>query len=97
MGVFKTRTAPQAMKDETAPNPIEISELRELVDFLIGETSEDAVFSFLTAISCFGIESREDAVTAMGKDFSVRQWARLTARRIPPPNALEVIRHRIQQ
>ena len=56
-----------------------------LVDFLIAETSEDAVFCFISAISCFGITDREDAIAAMEKDLDTRNWAIITANLIPEP------------
>ena len=56
-----------------------------LVDFLIVETSEDAVFCFISAISCFGITDRDDAIAAMEKDADTRKWAIFTAGLIPEP------------
>jgi hypothetical protein len=56
-----------------------------LVDFLVAETSEDAVFCFISAISCFGITDREDAIAAMEKDADTRKWAVTTATLIPEP------------
>lgn len=56
-----------------------------LVDFLIAETSEDAVFEFIAAISVFGITNREDAIAAMEEDPDTRKWAETTARMIPEP------------
>jgi hypothetical protein len=56
-----------------------------LVDFLIAETSEDAVFCFISAISCFGITDREGAIAAMEKDHDTRNWAVITANLIPEP------------
>jgi len=58
-----------------------------LVDFLIAETFEDAVFTFIGAISVFGITDREDAIAAMEKDPDARKWAELTAMMIPEPYA----------
>ena len=56
-----------------------------LVDFLVAETSEDAVFCFISAISCFGITDRDDAIAAMEKDADTRKWAEETALLIPEP------------
>ena len=56
-----------------------------LVDFLIAETSEDAVFCFISAISCFGITDRIDAIAAMEKDPDTCNWAIITANMIPEP------------
>jgi len=56
-----------------------------LVDFLIAETFEDAVFTFIGAISVFGIADREDAIAAMEKDPDARKWAESTALLIPEP------------
>lgn len=56
-----------------------------LVGFLIAETFEDAVFTFIGAISVFGITDREDAIAAMEKDPDVRKWAESTALLIPEP------------
>lgn len=57
----------------------------ELVDFLVAETSEDAVSTFVGAISAFGITNKEDAVGAMEKDADARKWAEATALLIPEP------------
>ena len=56
-----------------------------LVEFLIAETFEDAVYTFIGAISCFGITDRDDAVAAMEKDPDTRKWAEETALMIPEP------------
>jgi len=56
-----------------------------LVDFLIAETFEDAVFTFISAISVFGITDRDDAIAAMEKDKDTREWAEATALMIPEP------------
>jgi len=56
-----------------------------LVDFLIAETFEDAVFTFVGAISVFGITDRGDAIAAMEKDKDARLWAETTALMIPEP------------
>lgn len=61
-----------------------------LVDFLIAETSEDALFCFISAISCFGITDKEDAIAAMEKDHDTRNWAIITANLIPEPYASPV-------
>lgn len=57
------------------------------MNFLVAETSEDAVFCFISAISCFGITDREDAIAAMEKDPDTRNWAIITANLIPEPYA----------
>ena len=56
----------------------------DLIDFLIEETSEDAVFCFISATSCFGILDRADAALAM-RDPDTRKWAEMTATLIPKP------------
>jgi L-rhamnose mutarotase len=60
------------------------------VDFLVAETSEDAVFCFISAVSCFGITDREDAIAAMEKDPDTRKWAIITANLIPEPYVHDV-------
>lgn len=57
----------------------------DLVDFLIRETSEDAVFTLLTAVSCTGVETRDDAIYVLSKDSQALEWARATAISIPKP------------
>lgn len=57
--------------------------IQTLIDRLINKTSEDAVFCFISAISCFGIESREDAIIAAEKDQAVRRWLQQTNAKIP--------------
>ena len=56
-----------------------------LVDFLVAETSEDAVFCFISAISFSGVTDREDAIAAMEEDADTRKWAVATATLIPEP------------
>ena len=57
----------------------------ELVDFLVAETSEDSVSTFVGVVSAFGIYNKEDAVAAMEKDADARKWAEATALLIPEP------------
>lgn len=59
----------------------------DLVAFLVGESSEDAVFMFISTISCFGITDRNDAIAAIEKDTDTRKWAEFTASLIPQPYA----------
>ena len=56
-----------------------------LVDFLIAETFDEAVYSMISAITVFGIEDRDDATLAMERDPSARHWAEMTALAIPEP------------
>ena len=56
-----------------------------LVDFLIAETFDEAVFSMISAITVFGIEDKDDAAIAMERDPSARHWAEMTALAIPEP------------
>lgn len=60
----------------------------DLIDFLIEETSEDAVFAFITTIAVFGVCDRADAIAAMEQDDDTRKWAELTAQLIPQPTTL---------
>jgi len=57
----------------------------ELIDFLIEETFDEAVFSMISAITGFGIENRCDAATAIGRDPKARHWAEMTALALPEP------------
>ncbi len=68
-------------RSETPP-PKESSQLSspELIDLLISETCDEAVFAFVAAISAYGIENRDDAIAAIDKDKDARQWAEDTAR-----------------
>ena len=57
----------------------------ERLSFLIEETSEDAVFCMLTAISVFGIESIDDALTVIENDDDCEKWLDSTVRLIVGP------------
>lgn len=57
----------------------------KLIDILIEETSDEAVFQFISAISAFGIINREDAIAVADKDKDVRAWLELTVSVIPRP------------
>lgn len=57
----------------------------QLVDFLIAETFEEAVFSMISAITAFNIESREEASKIMERDEDARYWGEITALSIPEP------------
>lgn len=51
---------------------------KAIIDRLIDETSEDSVFGFLSALSAFGINTREDAVKIIQNDLECRAWAKMT-------------------
>lgn len=53
------------------------------LDYLIMETSEDAVFSMLTAVSVFCIETRADALAVLDQDPDCVTWLETTVRLIP--------------
>lgn len=56
---------------------------KEIIELLIEETFEDAVFSFISALSAYGIQSIEDAVAAAEKDAETMEWLKLTIERLP--------------
>ena len=83
----KTCTTPKTLDPTPKLTPLSLAAMpcSALVDFLIAETSEDAVFIFIGAISFFGITDKEDAIAAMEKDPDARKWAESTALLIPEP------------
>lgn len=56
-----------------------------LLNALIENTSEDAVFTMLTAISVFGIENREQAMLVLREDQDCAEWLEYTMKRIVGP------------
>ena len=73
-------------RDNTAPSggrsAADCSGVGKFV-FLVEETSEDAVFCFLSAISAFGVETMEHAQQVYIGDADVRRWVEASYRLIP--------------
>ena len=72
--------------EDSRPAPCSALSGVEMLAFLVEETSEDAVFCFLHAISAFGIETMEHAQQAFLGDADVRRWVEASYRLIPKQN-----------
>jgi hypothetical protein len=75
------------MSDTILPTSAKWSEMTsgDLLDFLIREIHDEAIFSCLTSISVYAIHTRDDALIVVEKDEDCRKWAEFTASVIPEP------------